>query len=161
MKNMRIEFIDETTARVTKAFEKNAKIFGTPEYKLWREYLKENPGSIMITKTIKKNSEKNSYKNHSFENMEAFIRVQENGAELMKEFNRQKELAKIQNNPYRAVLAWFLGNFKGYDSYKDYFKKLEEEQNAAAAKKEEQRAKAMLADIAAAKARQEALKQTA
>lgn len=161
MKNMRIEFIDETTARVTKAFEKNAKIFGTPEYKLWREYLKENPGSIMITKTIKKNSEKNSYKNHSFENMEAFIRVQENGAELMKEFNRQKELAKIQNNPYRAVLAWFLKNFKGYDSYKDYFKKLEEEQNAAAAKKEEQRAKAMLADIAAAKARQEALKQTA
>ena len=161
MKNMKIEQINENTARVSKAFEKNARIFGTPEYKLWREYLKENPGSIMITKTIKKNSEKNSYKNHSFENMEAFIRVQENGAELMKEFNRQKELAKIQNNPYRAVLAWFLENFKGYDSYKDYFKKLEEEQNAAAAKKEEQRAKAMLADIAAAKAKQEALKQTA
>lgn len=161
MKNMRIEFINETTARVTKAFEKNAKIFGTPEYKLWREYLKENPGSIMITKTIKKNPEKKSYKNHTFENMEAFIRVQENGTELMKEFNRQKELAKIQNNPYRAVLAWFLEKFKGYDSYKDYFKKLEEEQNAAAAEKEKQKAKAMLADIAAERARQEALKQTA
>ena len=115
----------------------------------------------MITKTIKKNPEKKSYKNHSFENMEAFIRVQENGTELMKEFNRQKELAKIQNNPYRAVLAWFLEKFKGYDSYKDYFKKLEEEQNAAAAEKEKQKAKAMLADIAAERARQEALKQTA
>ena len=161
MKNMRIEFINETTARVTKAFEKNAKIFGTPEYKLWREYLKENPGSIMITKTIKKNPEKKSYKNHSFENMEAFIRVQENGTDLMKEFNRQKELAKVQNNPYRAVLAWFLKTFEGYDNYKDYFKKLDEEATAAAAEKEEQKAKAMLNDIAAARARQEALKQTA
>lgn len=161
MKNMKIEVINETTARVTKAFEKNARIFGTPEYKLWREYLKENPGSIMITKTIKKNPEKKSYKNHSFENMEAFIRVQKDSAKHLKEFSRQKELAKIQNNPYRAVLAWFLETFKGYDSYKDYFKKLEEEQNAAAAEKEEQKAREMMADIVAERARQEMLKQTA
>ena len=161
MKNMRIEFIDETTARVTKAFEKNAKIFGTPEYKLWREYLKENPGSIMITKTITKNPDKKSYKNHSFDNMEAFIRVQENGEKLKKEFDRQKELAKVQNNPYRAVLAWFLTTFEGYDSYKAYFKKLEEEEKAAAEAKAKQKARDMMADIAAAKARQEALKQTA
>ena len=124
MKNMKIEQINENTARVSKAFEKNARIFGTPEYKLWREYLKENPGSVMITKSIKKNTDKKSYKNHSFENMEAFIRVQENGTDLMKEFNRQKELAKVQNSPYRAVLAWFLKTFEGYDSYKEYFKNL-------------------------------------
>ena len=161
MKNMKIEVINETTARVSKAFEKNAKIFGTPEYKLWREYLKENPGSIMITKTIKKNPDKKSYKNHSFDNMRAFIKVQENGKELEREFDRQQELAKVQNNPYRAVLAWFLKTFEGYDSYKEYFKKLEEEEKAAAAKKEEQKVREMVADIAAERAKQEALKQTA
>ena len=161
MKNMRIEFINETTARVTKAFEKNAKIFGTPEYKLWREYLKENPGSVMITKSIKKNADKKSYKNHSFENMEAFIRVQENGTDLMKEFNRQKELAKVQNSPYRAVLAWFLKTFEGYDSYKEYFKNGEDKKAAAAAEKADHEVKDILNDAAAARARQEALKQTA
>ena len=161
MKNMKIEQINENTARVSKAFEKNARIFGTPEYKLWREYLKENPGSIMITKTIKKNPEKKSYKNHSFENMEAFIRVQENGTDLMKEFNRQKELAKVQNSPYRAVLAWFLKTFEGYDSYKEYFKNLEDKKAAAAAEKADQEVKDILNDAAAARARQEALKQTA
>ena len=161
MKNMKIEVINETTARVTKAFEKNARIFGTPEYKLWREYLKENPGSVMITKSIKKNTDKKSYKNHSFENMEAFIRVQENGTDLMKEFNRQKELAKVQNSPYRAVLAWFLKTFEGYDSYKEYFKNLEDKKTAAAAEKADQEVKDILNDAAAARARQEALKQTA
>lgn len=161
MKNMKIEQINENTARVSKAFEKNARIFGTPEYKLWREYLKENPGSVMITKSIKKKADKQSYKNHTFENMEAFIRVQENGTELMKEFNRQKELAKVQNSPYRAVLAWFLKTFKGYDSYKDYFKNLEDKKVAAAAKKAEQEVKDILNNAAAARARQEALKQTA
>ena len=93
--------------------------------------------------------------------MEAFIRVQENGTDLMKEFNRQKELAKVQNSPYRAVLAWFLKTFEGYDSYKEYFKNLEDKKAAAAAEKADQEVKDILDDAAAARARQEALKQTA
>jgi hypothetical protein len=54
-----------------------------------------------------------------------------------------------------------LATFEGYDSYKAYFKKLEEEEKAAAEAKAKQKARDMMADIAAAKARQEALKQTA
>lgn len=30
-------FVNATHVQVTKAFAKNAMIFGTPEYKLWRE----------------------------------------------------------------------------------------------------------------------------
>ena len=30
-------------------------------------------------------------------------------------------MSKVQTNPYRSVLAWFLTKFKDYDSYKDYF----------------------------------------
>ena len=38
MTNNKILFIDETHAQVTKAFAKQARIFGTSEYKLWKAY---------------------------------------------------------------------------------------------------------------------------
>ena len=126
MKNMKIEVINETTARVSKAFEKNAKIFGTPEYKLWREYLKEFPNATMTTKTIKKNADKKTYRNMTYKNMELFIEAQENSEVLKKEFERQKKMSKVQTNPYKAVLAWFCKEFEGYDDYKEFFKDKEE-----------------------------------
>ena len=46
----------------------------------------------------------------------------------MKEFERQKLMAKVQANPYKSVLAWFLEKFKDYSTYKEFFKKLEEEE---------------------------------
>ena len=36
--NTSIRFIDDTHAQVTKTFQKKAVIFGTAEFKLWREY---------------------------------------------------------------------------------------------------------------------------
>ena len=126
MKNMKIEVINETTARVSKAFEKNAKIFGTPEYKLWREYLKEFPNATMTTKTIKKNADKKTYRNMTYKNMELFIEAQENSETLKKEFARQRKMSKVQTNPYKAVLAWFCKKFEGFDDYKEFFKDKEE-----------------------------------
>ena len=126
MKNMKIEVINETTARVSKAFEKNAKIFGTPEYKLWKEYLKEFPNATMTTKTIKKNPDKKTYRNMTYKNMELFIEAQENSETLKKEFERQRKMSKVQTNPYKAVLAWFCKEFAGYDDYKEFFKDKEE-----------------------------------
>lgn len=131
MKNMKIEFINETTARVTKAFEKNAKIFGTPEYRLWREYLRENPGSTMTTKEIKKNPNKKTYKNMTYKNMGLFIAEQENSEALEKEFEKQKKMSKVQTNPYKAVLAWFCKEFEGYDEYKEFFKDKDESETTA------------------------------
>lgn len=131
MKNMKIEVINETTARVTKAFEKNARIFGTPEYKLWREYLKEFPNATMTTKTIKKNEDKKTYRNMTYKNMELFIETQDNSEMRKKEFEKQKKMSKVQTNPYKAVLAWFCKEFEGYDSYKEFFKDKEENEKAA------------------------------
>ena len=126
MKNQKLEFINENTVKVTKAFEKNARIFGTPEYKLWREVLKEVPDAKMTTKTIKKNPNKKTYRNMTYKNMELFIEVQENSEVLKKEFERQKKMSKVQTNPYKAVLAWFCKEFEGYDDYKEFFKDKEE-----------------------------------
>ncbi len=40
MAKMGIKMISETEAQVTKAFAKNAVIFGTEEYKLWEKTAK-------------------------------------------------------------------------------------------------------------------------
>ena len=120
MKNT-IIYINDTEAQVTKAFAKQARIFGTPEYKLWKEYRKDFPEAQMVTKTIKKNATKRTYKNLTYANMERFLKSQDNADQLLKEFKVKKEAAAIQQNPYRAVLAWFLAKFPKYDEYKEFF----------------------------------------
>ena len=108
MKKNAIIYIDDTTAQVTKAFEKQARIFGTEEYKLWKAYREDFPAAKMVTKTIKKNPNKKSYKNLTYANMELFITEQ--NSELLVELRKQIKLSKVQSNPYRAVLAWLTCN---------------------------------------------------
>ena len=108
--------------QVTKAFSKNAMIFGTSEYKVWREILHDFPDAKMVTKTIKKNPNKRtSTKNMTYKHMAIYISKQNNAQSLMVEFEKQIALSKVQTNPYRSVLAWFKQTFKNYDDYKTYF----------------------------------------
>lgn len=123
MKKNIIITIDDTTAQVTKAFEKQARIFGTDEYKLWKAYREDFPGAKMVTKSIKKNANKKTYKNLTYANMELFIT--ETNSELLVELKKQIKLSKVQSNPYRAVLAWFLSQFPQYDEYKEFWAKVE------------------------------------
>ena len=116
------KFIDEKHVQVTKEFAKNARIFGTPEYKMWKEIRQDCEGAVMVTKTIKKNPDKkNDTKNMTYERMAIYIREQDNAETLMIEFKKQVSLSKVQNNPYRSVLAWFIQKFENYDSYKNFF----------------------------------------
>lgn len=115
-------FIDETHVLVTKQFAKNARIFGTAEYKLWREIRKDCPEAEMVLKSIKKNPDKkNDTKNMTYERMAIYIREQDEAATLMVEFKKQIALSKVQTNPYRCVLAWFKQTFEDYDNYKAFF----------------------------------------
>ena len=132
MKNT-IKVIDEKTALVTKAFMKNASIFGTEEFKQWREYKAMFPEAVMTTKEIKKNpNKKTSTKNMTYENMALFIKEQANAKELMEEFKREYNKSKVQANPYRYVVAWFKQKFEDHNSYMDFFEKLAEEQKKKA-----------------------------
>ena len=122
-------FVDGKHVLVTKEFAKNACIFGTPEYKLWKEIRQDCEEAVMVTKTIKKNpNKKNDTKNMKYERMAMYIREQEDAETLMAEFKKQVALSKVQTNPYRFVLAWFIQKFENYDDYKNFF--------AEAAKKE-------------------------
>lgn len=116
------KFINDTDVQVTREFAKNARIFGTAEYKLWREIKKDCPEAVMVLKTIKKNpSKRTSTKNMTYEHMAIYIRQQEDAENLMTEFKKQIAISKVQTNPYRSVLAWFIQKFEGYDSYKSFF----------------------------------------
>ena len=120
--NFAPRFVDDNHVLVTKEFAKNARIFGTAEYKLWREIRQDCPNAEMVTKTIKKNpNKKNDTKNMTYERMAIYIREQDEAATLMVEFKKQIALSKVQTNPYRCVLAWFVKKFKDYDDYKNFF----------------------------------------
>ncbi len=125
----KIIFINETTAQVTKDFAKKSHVFGTEEFKLWREYLTYYPKATMVTKEIKKNPNKTvDNKNMTYENMAAFIREQEDAAVVMIEFKKQIQLSKVKNSPYRAVLAWFMKRYEEQiNDYTEYFAELAEE----------------------------------
>ena len=131
--NFAPRFVDDNHVLVTKEFAKNARIFGTAEYKLWREIRQDCPNAEMVTKTIKKNpNKKNDTKNMTYERMAIYIREQDEAATLMVEFKKQIALSKVQTNPYRFVLAWFMQKFTGYDEYKAYFAKMAQEATAKA-----------------------------
>ena len=115
MKRNAIITIDDTHAQVTRSFAKQARIFGTPEYKEWRAYCQDFPNAEMVIKTIRRNTGKRTYKNLTYANMERFLKVQPNSKALIEEFNKQKAASSIQQNRYRAVLAWFLSKFPRYD----------------------------------------------
>ena len=132
MKNT-IRYIDDNTAIVTKTFQKKASIYGTDEFKLWREYKAQFPDAVMTTKEIKRNpNKKTSTKKMTYENMALFIKEQDNAVALMAEFKREYNKSKVQANPYRYVLAWFKQKFEDHNSYMEYFENLAREKAAEA-----------------------------
>ncbi len=122
-----IRYIDDTTAQVTKAFQKNACIFGTEEFKLWREYLICFPKAKMTTKTIKKNPDKKNTRNLTYDNMKEFIETLPEKKTLLAEFETIKKRSKVQKHPYGFVLNWFEGRFQEYKNYKAFLSQKEEE----------------------------------
>lgn len=133
--NNTIRYINDNQALVTKAFEKQARVFNSPEFKLWREYKAMFPEAEMVTKNIKRNTTKRTYKNLTYANMERFLKVQPNGEKLVKELNEKKEAASIEANPYRVVLAWFLKKYD-YDKYMMFFENEEAKKKSEAGKAE-------------------------
>ena len=129
-KSAAIVYVNDTTAQVTKAFQKNAVIFGTDEFKLWREYLTYFPNAKMQTKSIKKNPNKKTRRNLTFANMVEYMKTQENSEALLAEFETMKSRSKVQASPYQYVLSWFEGKFEGYNDLKQFMAKKEEGRSA-------------------------------
>ena len=130
MKKNVIVYVDEKTALVTKTFKKNACIFGTEEFKLWRDYKAMFKDAVMTTKDIKKNPNKKTRRNLTFANMVEYMKTQKNSEELLAEFETIKSRSKIQASPYQYVLSWFEAKFEGYNDLKQFMAQKEEQRSA-------------------------------
>lgn len=129
--NTKIMYVNETTAQVTKAFQKQARIFGTEEFKLWREYLAIFPNAKMTTKSIKKNPDRKTNRNLTYKNMEKFLRTLPDSESLLQEFETIKTRSCVKANPYHFTLAWFEEKVSHYDSYASFITSVEEERPQA------------------------------
>ncbi len=108
-----VKVIDDNII-ITKAFQKKAQIFGTAEYYKLKAVKAENPNATVTTKTIKKNPDKESFKNVSYENMESYISSQPNAAVHMAHYEIVRERSKIQKAPYKYVAKWFVATFPDF-----------------------------------------------
>ena len=123
-----IIYINDEKARVTKAFEKKACVFGTEEFKMWREYKEMFPKAQMVTKSIKKNPDQKTRRNMTYENMEEYIMTfpEEEANKFMDEFHTIKKRSKIQKSPYQFVLSWFEATFEGFNDLAQFMNQKEE-----------------------------------
>ena len=120
MKKNTIIILDATHAQVAKAFEKQARIFGTPEYREWRAYRQDFPSTQMVTKTIKKNTSKRPTKNLTYANMEQYMSVFQNADKLLAQFEVVKTCSLEQPSPYKFVRDWFETQFPKYKEQPDF-----------------------------------------
>ena len=110
MKKNQIVVLENGNGLVTKAFAKQARIFGTPEYRMWQEFLKDFSNAKMVVKKAKRKSTQNRFTNLTYENMIEHISGLENADELLIEFNKIKAIAKFKGNPHYYVKKWFIEN---------------------------------------------------
>lgn len=132
---MKIVYVSDKEAQVTKAFAKNACIFGTEEFKLWREYKAIYSEAQMVVKTIKKNPNKKTRRNMTYANMEAFISTLNSSEVLLAQFAVIRQRSLIQKSPYQYVLDWFESTFADEISMKDFMEQKEEERTQMEARK--------------------------
>ena len=112
---------------VSKAFQKKATTYGTPEFRQWREIRNEFPDVRMV---VKSNRTSDIY-NTTYAKMEKYIKTFDNAADVLAEMAKVKERSKIQRNPHRYVLAWFESVYPDYKT-SDIFQ--EDEQAADGSK---------------------------
>lgn len=133
MKNRQIILTEEGNGLVTKAFSKQARIFGTPEYKMWKQFVADNEGAEMEIRTVKKNTQSDKYcKNLTYKNMREHIETFEKDKEekkLMEEFETILIRSKVQVNPYKYVVNWFKATFPNYKEIQQSFEEKSEDVN--------------------------------
>ena len=132
--------IDEAkmTVTVTKDFLMKAGQFGTPEFFEALEMKKE--GYTLVERKIKKNPDKQTYAELTYDKMKSVIEGYWTDAEVRKakldEFEYIKRWAKTQTAAYAKVKSWFKKN------YGKFYEEVEAKAKEAKTKAQEEKAKA-------------------
>lgn len=107
---------NQTTLELTisKAFEKNASVYGTEEYKTILNLRRDYPNLRIFVKT-QKAAEKKADDKLTYPKMRGFIKLCRDADERLVTFDRVLALSKCQRSPYAYVKHWFLENYANYN----------------------------------------------
>lgn len=96
----------------TKTSLNKAKHYGTPEYKELCELMEAHPRFRVVTKKVKKNTSKHTYKDLNYEFIENYISIQPRSEAIKKEYENIKKIAIDYNfSVYSYTKSWFLKKF--------------------------------------------------
>ena len=106
-----VDFINSKII-LTKKFYKAATTLNSPEYTTLMQLRRDNPGFAVELREIKKKEGKQSYRNLTYKHMEEYIIALEGEkSETLKEYEKVKQLSKVQAGPYAYVKTWFLKKY--------------------------------------------------
>ena len=104
------------TLSLSESFVKKASRLGTAEYKLVLQYQKDHPG-LEIVELKKDNEHKRD--TVTYTRMEQTIKRCRDSESRMKQYERMRTWAEIQDAPFLKLKAWFLNNYANYNSMDD------------------------------------------
>lgn len=105
---MKIDFETETII-MNAAFAKAASHVGTKEFRQLQEIHRDYPTFRITTRTIKRNSNKESYRGLTYEYMERYIATHD--ADMMKVFDEMRLISECHSVRYPTIKKWFLETF--------------------------------------------------
>ena len=106
-------FINRTIEGSKSSIEKANKGI-LPEYAELAQKLAEHPDFSVVTKVIKSNENKKTYKNLKINRMEEYIGLQDNSESKLAEFDKIKKIAKAKGALYPLCKKWFLSTYPEY-----------------------------------------------
>lgn len=97
-----------------RTFAKRAENTRSEEYTHLQKVRQDYPAYKVITKTIKKNEKKESYKGLTYEYMRQYIEKYEpikTRKDVLDEFKKQIDISRCHSKRYPAIKQWFLDQY--------------------------------------------------
>lgn len=124
MKNtLRIDFNNKAIV-MDRTFAKNCENTHSEEYKHLQTVRKDYPEYTVITRTIKRNPNKETYKGLTYEYMENYIlkhESEETLAAVLKDYRELRLISQCHGRGFRypTIKKWFLEKYPEIDSFLD------------------------------------------
>ena len=97
---------------INSSFARKADLFNTQEYAMLQECKRDYPDFKVMTRRIKTNPEKESYKGLTYSFMEAYIMSHDRNPQVaLYEFAEMKLQAQCHSRRYPIVKKWFLNKY--------------------------------------------------
>ena len=120
MKNTYKLDLAANTITLTKAFEEAAANMESAEYRMLLQLRADIPNIQIVRKTRRAPKTANPNRNLTYANMERYMSVFKNAAELREQFEIVKTMSKGQPNAYNYVKGWFVKQFPDYKELPDF-----------------------------------------